>query len=320
MTNGRRRLLIVAMIVGGGLIPVCAYCVAFNVEAMAHAFQDPSPTSYRISPWHEQWSLFLTGYVVKPAYMLLTAIFIIVLRRCAAPDLVALWWGLLFFLLGEVACAVNYLVFTHGSYLAEFLHSYGMVVAFAFMTYAGLEGVDGRVLHVSARGKKCALASLCTVCGKNSGAPCGLQRIFKFSIAALIVTSLIAFCARPTMVSYDSKVLLTPFNFSHPVIYQLFEIRYCPVLAIVLFALSYLALVRSKDDALQVPKILFSAGMGAFLFGMFRLVLFQMFANDLAWFNSWEEIMELVLIVGVGFVLHVFRQALLERNTSDAPV
>jgi hypothetical protein len=319
MTDRRLRLLIVAMVAAGGLVPIVAYGIAMHAGATALVPDSAEPVPFRASPWYEQWSLFLTGYVVKPAYMLLSLALIFVLRQQRAPDLAALRWGMSAFLAGEAACAVNYVVFTHGSHLAEFLHSYGMVVAFAFLTYAALEGFDLRILHVSALGERCAFLPLCPACGKTSGTPCGLRRIFKYLILAFIATSLISFCASPKTISYDTKILLSAYNFCHPVIYQLFEIRYCPVLAIILFALSYVALVRSEDPTLRLPKILFGAGMGAFMFGVFRLILFQMFADNLVWFNTWEEITEFLLIAGLAYLLFIFRHSLLERGTPDSP-
>ena len=294
---------------------------AFNVidrlpipaDVMEKVYAGSPPGPYRDSPWYEEWSLFLTGFVVKPVYMLLSFILIVALWRQRARDLAALRWGLIFFLAGEAACAVNYLAFSHESHFSEFLHSYGMVVAFAFFTYALLEGVDTRVVHVSSQDTRCVLLALCPACAKHSDVPCVFRRVFKFLIAALLVTSLISFCTHPQMVSYNTKILLTAYSFTHPAIYQIFESRYCPILAILLFALSYGALVWGKDAGLQMPKILFSAGVGAFSFGLFRLILFGMFTDNLVWFNSWEEITELLLIAGIAFVLYILRQRLFDR-------
>jgi hypothetical protein len=41
---------------------------------------------------------------------------------------------------------------------------------------------------------------------------------------------------------------------------------------------------------------------------MFRLVLFQVYRDNLTWFVFWEEVTELIYIVGVGAVLWIFRR------------
>ena len=55
-------------------------------------------------------------------------------------------------------------------------------------------------------------------------------------------------------------------------------------------------------------------GMGGFGFCFLRLILFGLYADNLAWFNSWEEITELILVLGVGVVLWEFRASLLDRD------
>ena len=50
-------------------------------------------------------------FVVKPVYTLLALLIVVLLWKQSASDLAALRWGMLFFFLGENACAANYLLF-----------------------------------------------------------------------------------------------------------------------------------------------------------------------------------------------------------------
>ncbi len=287
--------------------------VPLDEEGLAEILGGSGGLPYHRATLLEQWVLFLTGFVVKPVYMAVSLLLIIVLRRQRASDLAALRWGLIAFLAGEGFCAINYVLFGEESHLMEFLHSYGMVVAFGFMTYAFLEGMDTRIIKFSAADKRCAALTLCPACGKNTDEPCGLRRVFVFLAPAMIVVSLIPLCFSPLMVSYNSRILLNIYNSSHAAIYQIFESRYCPILAAMLFAASFGWLLRTKDPAVQGPKIGFSAGMGVIGFGLIRTALFAMFQDNLVWLNSWEEITELLLILAVAFVLYAFRGGLFTR-------
>ncbi len=285
--------------------------VPIDAERMRGVYAGRGPVPYRVSPWYEQWPLFLTGFVVKPLHMLLSLGVVLALRRQRALDLAALRWGMAAFLFGESACAVNYIVFGEQSHLAEYLHCYGMLVAFAFITYAVLEGLDRRVIHLSAAGKKCAFLSLCPSCGKKSDGVCGVERVFKMLLVTLLVAVPISFCSRPSMVSYNTRILLSAYNFSHAAVYQIYESRCCPAMAMFFLGWSLVVLVRGRDGRLRLAKVLFSAGMGAFGFGVFRVILFGLFKDNLVWFSCWEEITELILAGAVAYVLFVFRGKLL---------
>ena len=284
-------------------------------EVVREDFEGTAPFPLRDSPLHEQWTLFLTGFVVKPAYMLVSFVFIVILWRKRDPDLAALRWCMEAFLLGEAACAVNYLVFNHQSHLSEYLHSFGMVLTFAFGTYSLLEGIDTRMVRFSDPEARCALLSLCKRCYKQNDVSCALKRLFMFLIPSFFVFSFMPFCTAPKAVSYNTNILRTFYNFTHPVIYQIFEIRYCPLIALVFFAVSFFVLTFKKHDPVSPAKVFFAAGMGGFGFCFLRLVLFGLYADNLVWFNSWEEITELILVLGVGVVLWEFRGSLLGRDT-----
>lgn len=268
----------------------------------------------------EQWATVATGFVVKPLYTVTALLLVIVLWRQKSPDLAALRWGLIAFFIGENFCAANYVVYGDRSVPFEYLHSYGMVLCFALATYALLEGVDRRLLKLSDPDARCAALGMCRRCIKHADVPCGLRQVFLFLIPATMIVALAPLCVDPVPVSYNTQVFGTFYNYSHPVVHQVFEVRYLPCAAVLLLAVSLGVLWLKKRDAVLWAKVFFAAGMGAMGFGFFRLVLFQAYRDNLVWFNAWEELTELLFVLGVGAVLWVFRGALLPgRRATDAP-
>jgi len=258
----------------------------------------------------EQWAAVISGFAIKPFYMGLSLILALVLIRSRSPDLVALRWALISFFLGEAFCALNYLGFGNTSHLVEYLHGLGMVIAFAFTAWAVLDGLDRRLVGFSDANGRCAAVPLCHGCPRRSGGPCGLVRTFEFMIPALAVLALLPAMGQPAAVSYNTKILGGFYNYSHAVVHQLYEIRFCPIAAAVLLALAFAALVWKRKEPVAWSKALFCAGIGALGFSYLRWVLFAGFREDLVWFETWEEITELIYILGVAFVLWTFRHGL----------
>ena len=269
------------------------------------------PFPFRPSTWYEQLALVASGFGFKATYTLLSLILVVILWRCRTLDLVALRWAMVCFFVGENACAVNYFVFSDWSYLLEYLHSFGMLLCFGFTAYAVVEGLDRRVFMVSDPGRQCAALNLCSGCVKYTDAPCGLRRTFYLLIAACIVLALAPLCSPWHAISYNTLVYGTPYHLTHPLVYQAFELRYCPLAAIVLMTASLLVLRFKRHNAMAWSKLFFAAGLGPFGFGYLRLILAGSYAENRVWFNFWEEATELLFIVGVCVLLWIFRARLL---------
>ncbi len=103
----------------------------------------------------------LNVYFIKPTYMLMSAYLLKRLWRYGEPELRWLWWGLLAFLVGEGACAVNYGVCGMQSVPWEMVHNGGMVIAIGFLNMGALEVVDRRMVFQFVQGKACALMRFC---------------------------------------------------------------------------------------------------------------------------------------------------------------
>jgi len=148
-------------------------------------------------------------------------------------------------------------------------------------------------------------------CAKESAAPCGFVRLFlAFSFAGLVL------CAAPWAAEVKSGSLATtvfgtPYVYSHPAAYQLFELRWYPALAAAFFLFSWLVLLVRQGRGVPLAKATFSAGAGFLGFGVFRLVLFSAYRADLVWFVAWEEFTELLALLLVAWVLWIFRRGLL---------
>jgi hypothetical protein len=261
-------------------------------------------------PVVEQWVAVLIGFVIKPFYMFLALGLAVFLWRSRWPELVALRWGLLFFFIGETFCAVNYLAFQDDSYLSEYLHSFGMALCFGFTTWATLEGIDHWLIRYSDPEARCAALPLCRACLKYAAAPCGMKRVFYVLVPAHIVLAFMPLTAAPSAVSYNARILGTFYNYSHPVIHQLYEIRFLPVMAIGFFVASLLALLLKKHEAVSWSKFLFAAGMGPLGFSLLRLFIYAPYSETQVWYNFWEEITELLFVVGVAAILWIFRRGL----------
>ncbi len=189
-----------------------------------------------------------------------------------------------------------------------------MMVSFGFFTYAILEALDQRIIHYSDPEEKCAVLSLCHQCIKDGAVFCKLTRMLYFLIPSFIVLAFIPLLASIFSVSYNTTIFDVFYNYSHPVIYQVFEIRYCPIYAVMLFITSFLVLLLKKNNAVGLSKVLFAAGMGPLGFAFLRLILFSLYQDNLVWFNFWEELTELMFIVGVGFTLWIFQRGLFQMK------
>lgn len=255
----------------------------------------------------EQWAAVLSGFVVKPLYMLGALALIIYLWRVRATDGATLRWGLAAFLAGEACCAVSYLFFQGRSMSLEYWHAYGMVVAFGFVGFAAMTAIDGRFLHLSDE-KPCASLRMCGVCVKNRRAPCAARRLFLLVSSLGGTLAFIPLLAPIRGEAYNTVILGTSYTYSHPVVIQLFELRYCAVLALLLLGGAFAALFAAPGKAASpLARGLFAAGIGALGFGLLRLGLNRVFQGSLVWASFWEEWTELEFVAGIALVLWIYR-------------
>jgi rhodanese-related sulfurtransferase len=309
------------------------YNVRGGLTAWTEVSRPPTPPEYRRhrleggrtvdaprqdSSRLEQWAVSVSAFGVKPLYMLTSLLLIVALRRSTAPDLVALRVGLIAFLVGETFCAINYLFLGEDSYIVEYLHSLGMVLAFGFTTLAVIEAIDSRILGLTDPATRCAGHTLCAACVKqHDDVVCGARQLYLYLLPMIAIVALMLLCAPLHAISYNTTILDTPYTYAHPKVFQLFEVRYSPVVALLLFGGAFIALLRSKKQPTPLANLLFAYGMGFLGFGLFRFVIFGPYLDDLAWFIVWEEVLELLYVLCCAAVLWLFRGRLFgESNRS----
>lgn len=300
------KIAIPALILTAGILPVFLYTWILGPTPFPRADE-----TIRYIPLLDQTMVVITAFAAKPLYMLTSLALAWILRDTPRRELIALRWGMLAFFLGEAFCAVNYIVFHDTSIFSEFLHSYGMVVAFGFLSYALLEGLDRHIIQYSDPHKHCALIGLCRECVKSQDAPCRMRQFFQLLSLLLIFSACMPLLAEMRETSYFSVIYGTAYNYVQWKAYLLFEIRYCPLVALTMFAAAFMILLFSKERQIpEAARILVSAGIGALGFGIFRLFLNSVFEQNLAWAAVWEEISEFSLMVILVYVLWSFRKSL----------
>ena len=138
-------------------------------------------------------------------------------------------------------------------------------------------------------------------------------------IPALAVVALMPLTAGFVATSYDALILGTRTHYHHLMTSQLFELRFCPLLAAGLLAAAWLVLMFKRRDPVQASKAWLAAGLGPMGFGILRMALVATFRDRLVWFDAWEELTELTAIFAIAAVLWVFRTRLLAPATSGRP-
>lgn len=259
----------------------------------------------------EQSAQVAAGLVIKPLYSLLSLGLILFLAGQRARDIASLRWGLIAFLTGETFCAVNFWVFRHESLLSEYLHSYGMVLAFGLTIFAAFDGLDSRLLKLNEPGSRCAVSALCGVCKRDAIHGCAARRSAWVIIAMAAILAFIPLTASLTPQAYETSLYGFPYSYTRFALYEWYENRALPLLALTCFALAFLPLLRK--DGLPIPlqtKVFFSAGLGALAFSFFRLALASIFRENLVWFEFWEETTELLYVTGAGLLIWQFRHIL----------
>lgn len=261
-----------------------------------------------------QWAVVITAFGIKPLYMLVSLIYAIVLRREKSADMVALRWAFISFFLGEGFCAVNYLFFQEDGYLVEYLHAFGMALAFGFTTYALMVGFDKRIVKYRDQTKRCAALEFCGECYKCRPVNCNMKEVFLFIIPLMMAFCFMPLVSVPHSESYNVNILGSPYNYSHPVAFQIYEIYYAPAAAPALFMPAFFILLKTPAAISDTAEILFSAGMGFLGFSMLRFVIFTAHRDSLWWASNWEEFTETLFMIGAGWFLWKFRRWLFRRN------
>lgn len=303
MAIERRTFLIFILIILAGLVPIPVYILEAGDGSLD--VNIASLPSRNMTPF-EQQAQALAGLVIKPIYMMMSLLIIIALIGQKGKAISALQWGQIAFLAGETFCAINFYIYRHESVLSEYLHSYGMVLAFGFTFFALLEGLGARLLKRNS--SKLALSQV-NVSAREARA------IARFAIIMLAIPTFLPILSPLQPDAYSVSILGFPYSYTRFDVYGIYERRVLPALALIAFVISYLPLLRRSGTPIPlITKVLLCAGLGALSFSLFRVSLNAIFVKDLVWFEFWEEVTELMFAGTIGFVLWKFRRILLENT------
>ena len=257
--------------------------------------------------WYEQLLVIISGCVIKPTYMVLSFILILFLRKKKEKDLVLINLGLITFLVGELFCAINFLLAGGENDLFETLHGLGMVGLWIFLPWGIIRLLDERVIFFTDSTKRCAMSSLCHKCWKTQNVICGINRILPYAAISLALLALMPITApvKPFKIIMTINDTPTIFSFSPMVLF--FELRLYAVLGSIFLLYSGIIL-KFRNNKFNISEIFFFIGFGFMFYSLFRFVLLACYDGIPQWMNFWEEFSELIMISLLSYFLFIFRK------------
>lgn len=287
MNNASKTATLFFFIILGMILPVLVYWTEHG------GLGSSAIESFQPMGRHQQAAQVAAGLYIKPAYMLIAILLIMILGGQTVRPMRALFWGLIAFLAGETFCAINFIAYRHESILSEYLHSYGMALAFGFLVYSLIEVFDLRF-----RWENHSAAS---------------RRAGMFAALMISILALLPLTVPLSPTTYQTELFGFDYAYARFDFYQWYEARTLPLLAFACLIAAWLVMLTAKNTSIpQAAKMLFSAGAGALGFSIFRVVLGALYANQLVWFEFWEETTELMMVVTVGFVLWQYQPSLFD--------
>jgi len=262
-------------------------------------------TPVRVLSHFEQIITFVSGCIIKPTYMLASLLLILALRKRRGP-LALLRWGLICFLVGETFCALDYALGKPGLLRPlDLIHGLGMALMGALAPWALFRLADERVLHYGDPAQTCTIQRFCGECWKRQRVPCLGHRLFRITLPALMLLSLIPLSAPLQTSSYTAQVLGSPVPFGSALFNEMVELWVYALLGILGFLVALLRLRGSADT--RRAELPFFLGLGFSSFATFRFLLHNAFIEAQHGSSFWEEVTELVAILGLGYLFYALR-------------
>jgi hypothetical protein len=257
-----------------------------------------APAAHSLTlPYWQQQLMFVTAFIIKPLYMALSLVIAFWVRHPRGPELTAIRRGMVCFFLGELACALNYLIFRDNSPLFEYWHNYGMVCAFALFASALIMLLDERIIHYSDPEKRCAMLSLCGGCYKQGQIRCTLLTLFSCLIPALAALGAIPLAAAVENRGIETVILGKPVLLGHPAVSQMMEGRFFPVMALCFLLPAFFVVIARREHGFAVSGVLVAMGLGPLLFSLMRFALYWGYAANPLWADVWEELTEFMFVL-----------------------
>ncbi|MFH0899714.1 MAG: rhodanese-like domain-containing protein, partial [Pseudomonadota bacterium] len=188
-----------------------------------------------------------SGFVIKPIYMILSLVLILVLRRASAVGLARIRLGLVLFLAGEIFCAANYLLVGGSSLVLDVMHNVGMVFLGMLVAWGLVEIIDERFLLMTPASERCALQRFCGPCFKRQPVTCLAQRIFLLGSGVLAVVSLIPVTGAVNPRAVYATIFGTEVFYSYSLGLTLIDFRLLPFLGALFFLVAMARLAAARD-------------------------------------------------------------------------
>lgn len=256
----------------------------------------------------QQVVAFGSGAVIKPLYMLLSVILFIVLRREKSAGLVLLRQGMLWFFVGEAFCAVDYYCRLSGPFSPfDLLHGLGMVAMSVFIPWGIYRLLDERFLHFSDPAERCLAQRFCGRCAKREAVRCGLHDLMLFMLLGLAVVALMPWSSALQPTRRVAMVFSSAVEYGQPIINQIIELRVFPIIGGAGLLLTFGILLLGGPAAVRRAEPVFYVSIGFTSYPLLRHLLMNAYRDQLYWSDFWEETTELLMILGIGLMLYVFR-------------
>ena len=256
-----------------------------------------------------QVAVTVAAFVVKPAYIIMSALVFLILWKKKSRDLALVRNAMLVFFIGENACTLNYLVASNKSVWLEFIHGLGMVGMFFLLFWGLVRLFDERVLHYNEPDKTCVFQRYCKDCWKKEQVVCGLHRLALWLLPALAFVALI-----PVTMPLRPFKIVMPVFLSNVVWLKdfwnlFFEFRLYPIIGALGFMITFLYLRRGRSGLIKAQLPFFLA-LGFTSYSFFRFGLLLTFNENQGWADWWEESTEFIMIAAVLLFLEVFKRQL----------
>jgi rhodanese-related sulfurtransferase len=256
-----------------------------------------------------QLAMTLAAFVVKPAYIVMTFLIIVMLWRKKSRDLVLIRYAMVLFFIGENACSLNYLVASNSSGWLEIVHGLGMVGMFFLLSWGLVVYFDERVIHYLNPERSCVFQRHCQRCWKKENVSCGLHRLAIFLLPALAFTAFIPVTMPLRPFRIIMPVFLTDVLWLKDFWNLFLEFRLYPILGALCFIISYFW-TRKGQHALQKAQLPFFLALGFTFYSYFRFGLLLTFSENQAWADWWEESTEFIMVALIMIWLVVFKNQL----------
>lgn len=282
--------------VSGGMDAWLASTAALDKTVRRKGAEAAGVTAVAWPPF-DQAVIVLAAFIVKPAYQIIAIVILVLLWKRRDRDLAALKGAMLAFLIGENACAANYLFFHDQSLLMEYFHMYGMVICFGLVVYACVEAADRRAFHFSDRDRPCALLRQCGQCYKYNDAGCTLRSFLLVLIPACAVVAAIPLSGSLAYRFQEGAVFGTLSVFGQPIAYQYLEARFFPLFSLVFFGAAWSELARRKESGFGASQAWFAMGAGLLGFSLLRFFFYWGYQDQPLRADVWEEVTEFLFII-----------------------